>query len=71
MDHYAGDPHYVPQLMADEVAYFDPRKNPVFEVAEARLFLAELGGRIVGRICGIINRLEVLLKAMLLQVVAF
>lgn len=58
LDHYAGDAHYVPQLLADEIAYFDPAKNPVYEVAQVRLFLAQSGARVLGRICGIINRLE-------------
>jgi hypothetical protein len=57
-DHYRKAPSYVPQLIDEEIAYFDPRKNPVFEVAQIRLFLAVLDGRPVGRICGIIHSLE-------------
>jgi hypothetical protein len=57
-DHYRDAPSYVPQLIGEEIAYFDPRKNPVFEVADVRLFLAVRDGQPVGRICGIINSLE-------------
>ncbi len=48
----------VPQLFSDEVKYFDPRVNPVFDVADVRLFVAVRDGEVVGRICGIINPLE-------------
>jgi hypothetical protein len=56
--HYSNHPFYVPQLFVDEVAYFDPKKNPIFDVAQVRLFLALVEGTVVGRICGIINPLE-------------
>jgi hypothetical protein len=56
--HYRGDPLHVPQLTAEELAYFDRNKNPAFEVCEARLFLAEKDGRMAGRICALVNRLE-------------
>ena len=56
--HYSNHPFYVPQLFVDELAYFDPKKNPIFDVAQVRLFLALAEGRVVGRICGIINPLE-------------
>ncbi len=55
--HYAGDPVYVPPLIADDRALFSP-KNPVHEVARSRLFLARRGGRVVGRVCGIVHRAE-------------
>ena len=56
--HYRGNPYYVPQLFGDELAYFDPRRNPAFEVCDVRLFLAERQGKVVGRICGLVNTLE-------------
>ncbi|MGI9629074.1 MAG: hypothetical protein ACR2QM_19740 [Longimicrobiales bacterium] len=59
ISHYKGDPNFVPQLTSDEVSYFTPSKNPAFQVASAKLFTATLDGRPVGRICGIINELEV------------
>ena len=36
----------------------DRKKNPFFEHAEAEYFLAERGGRVVGRIAAIANRLH-------------
>lgn len=55
---YEGDPHYIPPLISDQVAYFDARKNPAFEISDVRLLLAEENGRLLGRVCGIINSLE-------------
>ncbi len=52
--HYAGDPVYVPPLIADDRALFSP-SNPVHQVARSRLFLARRRGRVVGRICGIVH----------------
>ncbi len=52
-----GDPHWVPPLKSEVHALLDPRKNPWFEHAEAALFLAERGGRVVGRISAQIDRL--------------
>lgn len=56
--HYRGHRYHVPQLFSDEVKYFDPRVNPVFDVADVRLFVAVRDGEVVGRICGIINPRE-------------
>jgi hypothetical protein len=55
---FAGNEFYVPPLVGDEIAYFEKRKNPAFQVCEARLFVALDGDRVIGRICGIINSLE-------------
>ena len=57
-EHYRGHRFYVPQILSDEIAYFDPRKNPAFDVADVRMFMAWKEGTQVGRVCGIINRLE-------------
>jgi hypothetical protein len=57
LHHYAGDPVWVPPLLADDRSLFS-RKNPVHRVAASRLFLARRGRRIVGRICGIVHREE-------------
>ena len=57
-EHYRGHPHFVPQLFREELAYFDRSKNPAFEVAEVKLFLALDGDRLVGRICAIVHSLE-------------
>ena len=53
---YAGSAYYVPPLIHEEIGVFSP-KNPVFENAEAKLFLARRGGEIVGRIAGIISHI--------------
>lgn len=55
---YAGNPYYIPQLISDELAYFDQRKNPAFEISDVRLLLAVDSQRVVGRLCAIVNNLE-------------
>jgi GNAT superfamily N-acetyltransferase len=50
---YRNDPHWVPPLLISEREQFDPGKNPFFEHARLNLFLAERGGRTVGRIAAI------------------
>ena len=47
---YADDPNWVPPLIVERRAHLDPAANPFFRHAEAALFLAERGGRTVGRI---------------------
>ena len=44
------DPNWVPPLKTEVHGLIDPRTNPWFEHAEARLFLAERDGEPVGRI---------------------
>ena len=56
---YKNNPYWVPPIISEELESFNPKKNPVFEHAEARFFLAYSGGEIVGRVAAIINRLEV------------
>jgi len=56
---YKDNKYWVPPIINDEIASFDPAKNPVFEDAEARYFLAYAGSKIVGRIAAIINRIEI------------
>ena len=53
---YADNPHYVPTIVADEVATLSRDKNPAFEFCDARFFVAERDGKIVGRIMGIHNK---------------
>ena len=47
---YASDPNWVPPLKTDMRAMLDPNKNPWFGHGEAQFFLAERGGRVIGRI---------------------
>jgi hypothetical protein len=55
---YRGDPRYVPQLIGQEIDFFDRDKNPSFNIAQARLLSARRDGRTVGRVCGILHDLE-------------
>lgn len=52
---YKGDPYWVPPLIKDEMESFNPQKNPAYESAETRLFLAFRDGKIVGRIAAILS----------------
>jgi GNAT superfamily N-acetyltransferase len=52
---YKDNPYYVPALMSDEIKTLHPDKNPAFEHSEARYWLAEDHGEIVGRVAAIIN----------------
>jgi hypothetical protein len=53
----ADDPNWVPPLKTEVHGLLDPRTNPWFEHASARLFLAERGGRPVGRISAQVDEL--------------
>lgn len=56
---YKNNPYYIPPIVKDEMANFDPEKNQVFKNADCWLFLAYKNGQIVGRIAGIINYIEI------------
>lgn len=49
-DVYRDDPAWVPPLKGEVHGLIDPKKNPWFEHARAQLWLAERGGKLVGRI---------------------
>ncbi len=53
----AGDPNWVPPLKGEVRGLITPGKNPWFEHGEARFFLAERGGAVVGRISAQIDQL--------------
>ena len=53
----ANDPHWVPPLKGEVHGLITPDKNPWFDHAEAALFLAEQGGRVVGRISAQVDSL--------------
>jgi GNAT superfamily N-acetyltransferase len=53
---YRDHPYYVPDLISSEMDTLDWKKNPSFEICDARYWLAHRNGKIVGRIVGIINR---------------
>ncbi len=52
---YKDHPCYVPNLIRDEKATLDRKKNAAFEYCEAKYWLAYKDGKIAGRIAGIIN----------------
>ncbi len=56
---YKNNPYWVPPIIADELETFDKSKNPAFENAEAKFYLAYKNNTIVGRITAIINWNEV------------
>lgn len=47
---YKGDPHWVPPLLSEREEFFDPARNPYFELAEIRLWVALMDGVVVGTI---------------------
>ncbi|HVM38387.1 MAG TPA: N-acetyltransferase [Sphingomicrobium sp.] len=56
-DVYAADPAWVPPLRNEVHGLLDPKKNPWFEHGRAQLWLAERGGRTVGRISAQVDAL--------------
>lgn len=55
---YKNNKYWVPPIIKDEIESFDKGKNPVFEHAKARFFVAIKNNEIVGRIVAIINTYE-------------
>ncbi len=53
---YKNDPMWVPQLISDDMEIFNKEKNPAYENADSRLFLAYKDGKPVGRIAAIDSR---------------
>ena len=52
---YKDNPYYVPSFYGDDLADWDPAKNPAFSYCEARAFLAYRDGKPVGRIGAILS----------------
>ncbi|MCD6116978.1 GNAT family N-acetyltransferase [bacterium] len=52
---YAENKYWVPPLRFDEINTLRKDKNPAFDFCEAKYWLAYKGGKVVGRIAGIIN----------------
>jgi len=55
---YKNEKYYVPHLISERKAFFDQSKNPFFEHARAKYFLALENGKPIGRIAGIVNDLH-------------
>lgn len=56
---YRDDPVWVPPLRAEQRKQFDRRRNPMLDHCTVELFLAEDGGRTVGRIAAFVDHLAV------------
>ncbi|MBU2921372.1 GTP cyclohydrolase [Winogradskyella psychrotolerans] len=56
---YKDSKYWVPPIIKQELETFNKDKNPIFNDAEARFFLAYKSGEVVGRIAAIVNWLEV------------
>jgi GNAT superfamily N-acetyltransferase len=56
---YKDNPYWIPPLISDEMAGFDKTKNPAFEHAEAKFYIAYKDGKAAGKIAAIINWQEV------------
>ena len=56
-DVYKDDPAWVPPLKDEVHGLIDPKKNPWFGHARAQLWLAERGGKVVGRISAQVDQL--------------
>lgn len=52
---YAGNGQFVPEMANDVRDSFNPDKNHGLSFTEVQAFIAERGGKVVGRIAGIIN----------------
>lgn len=53
---YKDVPQYMPPFVSEDMADWDPRKNPAFSYCEAKCFLAWRDGKIVGRIGAILSK---------------
>lgn len=51
---YKGDPNFSPELIRDQQEHFSS-KNPFFNHAEVKFFLARDGSKILGRVASIVN----------------
>ena len=54
-DLYKNNPYWVPQMRADTRAIVDKASHPFYQHSDADFFLAELNGKVTGRIAAISN----------------
>ncbi|MGB4694871.1 MAG: hypothetical protein WBH29_00440 [Bacilli bacterium] len=52
---YKDNPYYIPPFFGDELNTLNKEKNAAYEYCETKFFLAYREGKIVGRICALIN----------------
>lgn len=55
VEHYKGNNYFVPPIINDEIETFSKDKNPAFVEIDAKLFVALIDNKIVGRIVAINN----------------
>ncbi len=55
---YRNSRYWIPPMIKDEKATFDPISNPAYEHCQSKLWLAFDGDKVVGRIAGIIHSQE-------------
>jgi GNAT superfamily N-acetyltransferase len=53
---YEGDPHWVPPLRFERLHFFDPKKNPYFQVGTVQCFIAYQDGVAVGTISAQVDK---------------
>ena len=58
-DLFKGISQWIPPIIQAEIDTFTPKKNPVFEHSEAVIYTAWKDDKLVGRIVGIINQIEI------------
>ncbi len=56
-DIYKDNKYWVPELVSIEKETFDSKKNPGYEVADTKLFVAYKDGKIAGRIVGLNSKI--------------
>lgn len=56
---FKNNPYWIPPIISEELDTFDQEKNPAFEQAEARFFMAYKNEQPAGRIAAIINHTEI------------
>ena len=56
---YKDSRYWVPPIIKEEMAVFNPSKNPILQNANLKLFLAYKDGEMVGRVAAIVNWIEV------------
>jgi hypothetical protein len=55
LEHYAGDPNFIPPIVAERRDFIDVKVNPFFAQAEGAFFVARRRGRVVGRIAAVVD----------------
>ncbi|TNJ46502.1 GTP cyclohydrolase [Tamlana fucoidanivorans] len=56
---YKDSKYWTPPIISQEIKTFNKKENPVFNDADARLFLAYKNNEVVGRVAAIVNWLEI------------